>query len=155
MQNKEQQNKEPQKQQLIDIGLNIRYLRKFYNWNQMELALKAGTRQGTVSQLENCSIDNPSLDTLQRIAEAFDITVAQLCDPRCRKGQITQIGLKLLKADPENYFQKNESGLSQEENTILEKIPDLRPEHLVQILRTIRSQYLTETSQSNDSESNQ
>ena len=124
---------------LETIGANIKYGREMKGWNQNELANRAKTRQATISQLENNAIENPSWDTLQRIADAYDVAVSELCDPKFSEGILTRSGLKELQRNPLKYLPEPEEPISNAELKTLYSIPvDLRPEELVKILREIR-----------------
>jgi transcriptional regulator with XRE-family HTH domain len=57
------------------LPIQIRRLRERHGWTQAELAEKAGTQQVVVSRWE--SPDNPgiTLNTLKRLARAFDVAL--------------------------------------------------------------------------------
>jgi transcriptional regulator with XRE-family HTH domain len=57
------------------IPLQIRAMREDRGWTQAKLAEKLGTTQNTVSRIENPKTSKPSITTLQRIAEAFDVAL--------------------------------------------------------------------------------
>lgn len=59
------------------LGMRIRYLRKQLHWSQEDLALEANVNKNYISDLENAR-RNPSLDILERISDAFGITLAEL-----------------------------------------------------------------------------
>ena len=59
------------------LGMRIKYLRKERKWSQEDLALEANVNKNYISDLEN-GRRNPSLDILERIADAFGITLEQL-----------------------------------------------------------------------------
>lgn len=56
----------------------IRTIRKMKNLSQMELAVKASITQAYLSGLETGKKTNPSLEILQRIAEALGVPVTSL-----------------------------------------------------------------------------
>ena len=56
----------------------IRELRQARGWNQTDLAARAGLRQGTIANLETGARDNPTQDTLDKLARAFGLTIAEL-----------------------------------------------------------------------------
>jgi len=65
----------------FELGRQILDLRLQRGWTQRELAQRAGTRQANISRLENAQL-NPSVDTLQRIADALGVQLAvSLCEP--------------------------------------------------------------------------
>ena len=59
------------------LGMRIRFLRQQLRWSQEDLALSANVNKNYISDLEN-GRRNPSLDILERIAVAFNITLAEL-----------------------------------------------------------------------------
>lgn len=60
------------------LGERIKELRKARGWNQTDLAARAGLRQGTIANLETGARDNPTQETLDKLARAFDIPIAEL-----------------------------------------------------------------------------
>ena len=56
----------------------IRELRQARGWNQTDLAARAGLRQGTIANLETGARDNPTQDTLDKLARALDVPVSEL-----------------------------------------------------------------------------
>ena len=72
-----------QKQQTRDrIGLRILTLRKMREWSQDELARRAGLQRTHISRIEAGKYA-VTLETIQAIAEAFDMTV-DIIDPKLR-----------------------------------------------------------------------
>ena len=59
------------------LGMRIRFLRQQLRWSQEDLALNANINKNYISDLEN-GRRNPSLDILERIAVAFNISLAEL-----------------------------------------------------------------------------
>lgn len=59
----------------INIPYQIRALRKQREWEQGELAEKAGMKQPTISRLEKPGYGKTNLDTLIRLANAFDVAL--------------------------------------------------------------------------------
>lgn len=62
---------------MINIGPNIRRLRKLNNMNQVEFSSRIGISQGNLSEIEqgNC---NPSFDTLLAIKKQFNFSIDDL-----------------------------------------------------------------------------
>ncbi|MCY9696140.1 helix-turn-helix domain-containing protein [Paenibacillus alginolyticus] len=62
---------------MINIGPNIRRLRKLNNMNQVEFSSRIGISQGNLSEIEqgNC---NPSFDTLLAIKIQFNCNIDDL-----------------------------------------------------------------------------
>ena len=72
-----------QKQATRDrIGLRILTLRKMREWSQDELARRAGLQRTHISRIEQGKYA-VTLETIQAIAEALDMTV-DLIDPKLR-----------------------------------------------------------------------
>lgn len=57
------------------IATQIKVLREQRHWSQKELAEEAGMAQPRISALENVNYDRWSVNTLRRLAEAFDVTL--------------------------------------------------------------------------------
>jgi len=57
------------------IATQIKVLRERRDWSQEELADKAGMKQPTISRIENVNYSSWSINTLRKIAEAFDLTL--------------------------------------------------------------------------------
>lgn len=55
------------------IGFQIRAIRDRLGWNQEELAKRAGMTQNSVSRLESAGYGKPTITTLRRLADAFDV----------------------------------------------------------------------------------
>ncbi len=62
---------------VIQLGMRIRYLRSLRKWSQEDLALESGVNRNYICDLEN-GRRNPSLEILERIADAFSITLSEL-----------------------------------------------------------------------------
>ena len=59
------------------LGMRIRFLRKERSWSIEDLALEASINKNYLCDLEN-GRRNPSLEILERIAKAFDISLSEL-----------------------------------------------------------------------------
>ena len=59
----------------IDLPLQIRALRKQRNWTQPELAALAEMKQPRISAIEKPGGANFTLETLRRLAKAFDVAL--------------------------------------------------------------------------------
>ena len=59
------------------LGLRIRFLRQQRHWSQEDLALNANINKNYISDLEN-GRRNPSLEILERIAIALNISLEEL-----------------------------------------------------------------------------
>lgn len=57
------------------ITAQVIALRKKLGLSQKQLAEKAGMKQSRISDLENLDDDNVSIDTLKRLASAFDVAL--------------------------------------------------------------------------------
>ncbi len=65
---------------MAHVGGRIRTLRAERQLTLDELADKSGLSKGLLSKLENNTDANPSLDTLHKLADAFDVTVGDLLE---------------------------------------------------------------------------
>lgn len=63
------------------LAEQIREMRLARGWTQTDLAHATNKVQETISQLENPNYGNYTLKTLQRLAEAFDVTLTVRFDP--------------------------------------------------------------------------
>ena len=59
------------------LGMRIKYLRSLKKWSQEDLALEANINRNYICDLEN-GRRNPSLEVLERISDAFGITLSEL-----------------------------------------------------------------------------
>ena len=59
------------------LGMRIKFLRQKHHWSQEDLALNANVNKNYLSDLEN-GRRNPSLEILERIAIAFNISLEEL-----------------------------------------------------------------------------
>lgn len=62
---------------VMQLGMRIRYLRSLRKWSQEDLALEADVNRNYICDLEN-GRRNPSLEILERISDAFGITLSEL-----------------------------------------------------------------------------
>jgi XRE family transcriptional regulator, regulator of sulfur utilization len=62
---------------MTDLVHNVRALRQEAGLSQAELANRVGVSQTWISRLE-LGQGNPTLSTLNRLAEAFDVRIADL-----------------------------------------------------------------------------
>jgi transcriptional regulator with XRE-family HTH domain len=60
------------------ISANIKKLRKKHNLSQEQLAQKAGITYSTLIKIESGKNQNPTLDTITKIADVFQITIDEL-----------------------------------------------------------------------------
>lgn len=62
---------------VVQLGMRIRYLRNLRKWSQEDLALEANVNRNYICDLEN-GRRNPSLEILERISDAFGISLSEL-----------------------------------------------------------------------------
>jgi transcriptional regulator with XRE-family HTH domain len=72
-----------------NIGGKIKALRSEKQLTLPALADKAGLSKGLLSKIENSADANPSLDTLYKIAESLDVSLAQFLETE--KAQLKRI----------------------------------------------------------------
>ena len=63
-----------------NLGQRVRTLRTEKQITLPELAERAGLSKGLLSKLENNDENNPSIETLYKIAEALDVTLADILE---------------------------------------------------------------------------
>jgi transcriptional regulator with XRE-family HTH domain len=66
----------------MSFGETVRRLRKERHWTQQELGARASLPSGTISHIENGRNDNPTQDTLDRLARALEVQVSELVDAK-------------------------------------------------------------------------
>ena len=59
------------------FGIRLRQLRKAKKWSLLELSLRANINHNYLCDLEN-GRRNPSLEMLEKLAKAFEITLSSL-----------------------------------------------------------------------------
>lgn len=59
------------------LGMRIKFLRSSKKWSQEDLSLEAGINKNYICDLEN-GRRNPSLEILERLCTAFNISLAEL-----------------------------------------------------------------------------
>ncbi len=72
----------------MSITIRVRELREQRGWTQSEVARRAGVRQATLSAMESGKTKGIDLETLKRLALAFDTHPAVFIEwhePRGRK----------------------------------------------------------------------
>lgn len=60
------------------FGKRVREARLSFGWSQDELAFKLEVDRSYVSSLERGQ-RNPTLKTIARVSEAFDLSISELC----------------------------------------------------------------------------
>jgi transcriptional regulator with XRE-family HTH domain len=61
------------------LAENMKRLRRERGWSQEELADRVGRHRTFISQIERAT-KSPTLDTLERIADAFGVKIGELVD---------------------------------------------------------------------------
>ena len=64
----------------MGLSENLKTIRKKQKISQRKLATASGISYSMVSKLESGEQKNPSLETLEKIATALNVTVSQLMD---------------------------------------------------------------------------
>ncbi|MEW6660151.1 MAG: helix-turn-helix domain-containing protein [Thermodesulfobacteriota bacterium] len=59
----------------VSIATQIKVLREQRNWGQEDLAQKVGMKQPRISVMENVNYSSWSINTLRKLAKAFDLTL--------------------------------------------------------------------------------
>jgi transcriptional regulator with XRE-family HTH domain len=58
--------------------VNLKQLREQHDISQFEAAVKAGVHPGTVAELEQGRMPNPTLGTLQGLARAYQVSLTKV-----------------------------------------------------------------------------
>ena len=101
----------------LNLGGRIRTMRAERGLTLPQLADKAGLSKGLLSQLENSESPNPSLDTLNKIAKALEVTLSVLLEKRgvkARRFVPDQIAPELR----EFLAERREQGLETDEGVL-------------------------------------
>ena len=67
------------------LSTNIKKLRKELNLSQEQLAQRAGVTYSTLTKIEGGSIKNPTLETIKKIADAFNVCIDDLVGRDCQR----------------------------------------------------------------------
>jgi transcriptional regulator with XRE-family HTH domain len=98
------------------IGEKIKAYREKKGWSQYKLAKEANVQPSTISQIESGARQKPSIDVLQKVAEALSLTVSQLL------GQTSEDDLQdLLQNKDVKMFFRNFKDLSEEDKAFIKK----------------------------------
>src|SRR5689334_19767135 len=62
------------------VAMRIRFLRMERGWSQEQLAAESGLSRDAISRIERGD-RQPSLESLQRIADTLEVTLSSLVDP--------------------------------------------------------------------------
>ena len=81
---------------MIEKGEIIRNLRKKRGWNQTQLGEKIGMTHSGIASIEQGRND-PSANTIIKIAEVFDVTTDYILTGRESTGEISAEELEILK----------------------------------------------------------
>jgi transcriptional regulator with XRE-family HTH domain len=109
------------------LGKNLKLYRKRRNWSQADLAEKSGLSVVYLSDIERGN-KWPYLDTLVKLAEAFEMDVFELLKPQ-----------DALSDDTSSLIVK----CSEEMTAIIEKSLEKTKKNTLQSLTDLREQYLT------------
>ena len=63
----------------MDVKSKIKYFMKAKNLNDYKLAQKSGLSQPTITNWFNSRNYTPSIEALEKVCSAFEITIAELC----------------------------------------------------------------------------
>jgi transcriptional regulator with XRE-family HTH domain len=114
----------------VSIATQIKVLREQRKWGQKELADKVGMKQPRISVMENVNYSSWSINTLRKLAEAFDLTLRVSFESfGNRIKEIEQINREALerpsfKDDPD-FVEKEEEAVAVSFMVLLEANKDL------------------------------
>lgn len=95
-----------------NIGARIKALRQEKGITLPALATKTGLSKGLISKIENNKDANPSLETLNKFADALDLTLAELLE----RERVQAI--RIVPETPPNWLQPLVDGLKAEGRAI-------------------------------------
>ncbi|MCK8825977.1 helix-turn-helix domain-containing protein [Fuchsiella alkaliacetigena] len=110
----------------MDIGKRIKKLRKEKNWTFKELNKETGISISFLNNIEK-GRSNPSIDNLEKIADAFEVTIAYLLG----QGRIEDFDQET--AELIDNFSKKDSL-----KKIFMELKDLDDENAEKLLKTIK-----------------
>lgn len=73
LQNKEYRDSFTQESTRLSIALDVRRTRQHYEMTQKDLAEKIGSKQSVIARIEDPDYEGTSLNTLLKVANAFDL----------------------------------------------------------------------------------
>lgn len=102
---------------LSSIRLNVKKLMAEKGWSQHKLAARAKVGQKTISNLlsDNGTIKTPSFSTIDAIADAFEITAAELISGQKPENESVPLSTKSLSELPnliKNFLNADAEGQS-------------------------------------------
>jgi len=114
----------------VSIATQIKVLREQRKWGQKELADEVGMKQPRISVMENVNYSSWSINTLRKLAEAFDLTLRVSFESfGNRIKEIEQINREALerpsfKDDPD-FVEKEEEAVAVSFMVLIEANKDL------------------------------
>ena len=88
----------------MDIGNNIRILRKAKGMTQEQLASSAGLSRSYIADLERNRYSNPGIDIVAVIAKALDVQPSKIIDCDCQTCSGDKMTLKVLQQLVEQFY---------------------------------------------------
>jgi transcriptional regulator with XRE-family HTH domain len=110
------------------LAENLRLYRNRRDWSQADLAEKSGLSVVYLSDIERCN-KWPYLDTLVKLAEAFDIEIFELLKPQ-----------DIISADTTSILTR----YNEETTAIIEKALDNMKKNILHSLMNLRSHFTPE-----------
>lgn len=84
----------------VSIATQIKVLREQRGWTQEELAKKANMKQSRISVMENVNYSSWNINTLRKLAKAFDLTLRISFDTfKDQLNEVEQFGRESLERD--------------------------------------------------------
>jgi len=93
----------PRSRALHDLAINVLFERAKSDISQGELALRSGVSRPTISRIEREAGD-VGVESIQRLADAFGVTVAKLFDPGFQGDFVDDAEILRRAADPDSEF---------------------------------------------------
>lgn len=102
---------------MSNIGNKIKELREKLNMSAKDLSLKSNVGQSTISEIETGKAKNPKMDTLQKLADALNVTVNDLLSTE-EKLNIMTNAMKEIKEMAKKGVEYNHTYNTAEQNMI-------------------------------------
>ncbi len=122
----------------VSIATQIKVLREQNNWGQEELAIEVGMKQPRISVMENVNYSSWSINTLRKLAKAFDLTLRVSFESfGDRIKEIDQFNLEALER---LSFEKDPAFVEKEEvkiNAATKALPDAQEKESPEVQKAL------------------
>lgn len=113
------------------IATQIKVLREQREWSQEQLAREANMKQPRISALENVNYSSWSINTLKRLAEAFDVTLKVSFESFGTRlvdiDRFSRESLERFSFDEDPAFAEEQVGTASAASALVEALKDYQP----------------------------